>query len=181
MKRTVLLVAAMAMLALVSGAYAAGQITGRSVKDGSLTGRDIKNHSLKPADFKGSVRGSAGPPGPPGPSTVAGITMVPGSTTVAAGDVDGGTIYCGAGRRAISGGFTAIAADGEVFIDEPSPDRSGWEIALDNFDSPLDGELSGYALCVPAGNAVAAGAHRRGFVRGAGVADAVGRRLAAHG
>jgi hypothetical protein len=79
-----LIVSLVALFVALGGtASAAFLITGRNVKDKSLTGRDIKNgsifareihrgvltgrqvhnHSLTPKDFRGSVRGPAGPPG----------------------------------------------------------------------------------------------------------------------
>jgi hypothetical protein len=72
-KRTVVLLAGLAALMLASGAWAAGQITGRSIKDGTLTGRDIKNQSLTRADFRGSIRGPAGPQGPSGVVATLGV------------------------------------------------------------------------------------------------------------
>ena len=66
MKRIVFL-AVVALVAFAGVAYAAGSITGKSIKDGTLTGKDIKNKSLTPTDFRGSVRGARGPSGPVGP------------------------------------------------------------------------------------------------------------------
>lgn len=78
-----MVVATVALTAVAGGAFAAGQITGRQVKNGSLTGADVKNGSLTGADVKNgslglatlapsvrsamsSARGQAGPAGPAG-------------------------------------------------------------------------------------------------------------------
>jgi hypothetical protein len=100
--------------------------------------------------------GLAGPQGPAGPSALSGINAVAGSLTVAAGDVDGGTLPCPAGQRAVSGGYEFIAADGEIFVAETSPDRTGYTVLADNFDSADPGELTVIAYCAGAGQAVAA-------------------------
>jgi hypothetical protein len=159
------------VLSSAGGAVAASKITGAQVKNSSLTGKDIKNKSLTRADFSGSVagpqgprgaqgtpgpQGLQGPQGPAGPSALSAITVQSGGLTVAAGDVDGGTISCPAGQRVISGGYVAIAADGEVFASIATDDRTGWILLLDNVDSSVPGELDGEAYCAATGQAVAA-------------------------
>lgn len=162
------------VLSSAGGAVAASQITGAQVKNSSLTGKDVKNKSLTRADFSGSVagpqgprgaqgaqggtgpQGAQGPQGPAGPSALSAITVQSGGLTVAANDVDGGTIFCPAGQRVISGGYVSIAADGEVFASIATDDRTGWILLLDNFDSLVEGELDGEAYCAAAGQAVAA-------------------------
>ena len=49
---------------------AAGQVTGKDVKDKSLTGKDVKDNSLLSKDFKAGQlpAGAQGPVGPPGRS-----------------------------------------------------------------------------------------------------------------
>ena len=157
------------VLTSAGGAVAASKITGADVKNSSLTGKDVKNKSLTRADFSGSVAGPQGPrgaqgapgpqgpagpqgpQGPAGPSALSAITVQSGGLTVAEFDADGGVIFCPPGRRVISGGYTAIAADGEA-----TDDRTGWILLLDNLDSPIEGELDGEAYCAAAGQAVAA-------------------------
>jgi hypothetical protein len=186
------------VLSSAGGAVAASQITGAQVKNSSLTGKDVKNKSLTRADFSGSVagpqgprgaqgasgpQGPQGPQGPAGPSALSAITVQPGGLTVAAGDVDGGTIFCPAGQRVISGGYVAIAADGEVFASIATDDRTGWILLLDNFDSPVEGELDGEAYCAAAGQAVAASpeARARSEARAQAVIDRlVAERKASH-
>jgi hypothetical protein len=63
--------AAILMLGGAGGAVAAGQITGRDIKDGSVYSRDIHNYTLHSWDFsrqaKRAERGARGPQGPQGP------------------------------------------------------------------------------------------------------------------
>src|SRR5262245_11617282 len=82
---------------LAGGAtYAAGQITGKDVKNNSLTGKDVKDGSLRRGDFRAGqlpsgppgAPGSTGPTGPPGAAGTAGpgarridVTVNNGSST----------------------------------------------------------------------------------------------------
>ena len=75
------------------------------------------------------------------------LTVQSGALTVAPGDVDGGTVYCPAGQRVVSGGFASVSADGEVFLSIANDNRTGWIVALDNFDSYVEGDLLGEAYC----------------------------------
>lgn len=175
MKRIIFL-AVVALVAFAGVAYAAGTITGSSIKDSTITGKDVKNKSLTPKDFRGSVRGPRGfegetgapgpqgpqgAQGPAGPSAISAISTQRGGTTVAPFDADGGIIYCPAGQKVISGGFTAISADGEVFVSQATSDRSGWMLLLDNLESSVSGELDGEAYCAETGKAVAASPRSR--------------------
>lgn len=165
---TVVLLAAMVVLAVAGGAYGAGKINGKSIKTGTITGKQVKNHSLTKKDFKGSVRGPAGAPGPQGavgpagpqgpagPSALSALHEVGGEMTVAAGGIDGGTIFCPPGEHVISGGFFNDGADAEVFLSYANDPRTGWTVALDNFDSTLPATLQAFAYCSGAGQAVAA-------------------------
>ena len=168
MARKITFLAAVALVALAGVAYAAGSITGKSIKDNSITGKDIKNKSLTRKDFKGSVRGPqgdrgptgpagpAGAQGPPGPSTLSTLSPVFGSITIAADDFDGGTVVCPSGQRVVSGGFFADGNDVEVFLSEANDDRTGWVVAADNLGSANPAELEGVAYCAGSGQAVAA-------------------------
>src|SRR3954447_26109356 len=150
MARKIMFLAAVALVALAGVAYAAGSITGKSIKDNSITGKDVKDKSLTRKDFKGSVRGPqgdrgpagpagpggpAGAQGPPGPSTLSTRSPVFGSKTIAADDVDGGTVPCPSGKRVVSGGFFVDGDDAEVVLSEATDDRTGWMVAADNLDS----------------------------------------------
>jgi hypothetical protein len=175
MRRITLVYVALALLCLgVGTAWAAGSITGADIKDNSITGKDVRNRSLTPADFKGSVRGAAGatgpqgpqgaqgPPGPAGtqgpagPSALSTLTAHYGQVTVAANDVDGGTLSCPAGQRVVSGGFYVDGSDVEVFLSEASDNRTGWVVAADNSDSATPATLEAAAYCAGTGQAVAA-------------------------
>ncbi|HET8952163.1 MAG TPA: hypothetical protein VFN44_16705 [Solirubrobacteraceae bacterium] len=174
MKR-ILFLAAVALMAFAGVAYAAGSITGKAIKDNTITGKDVKNKSLTPADFKGSVRGPAGPTGaagpagpagpqgPAGPAAVSAVTVQSGGMTVPAGAVDGGTVSCPAGQRAIGGGF--FSDSGIVFSSIATDDRSGWIVAVDNSDYAVPAELSGEVYCATAGQAVAAKVNPRASER----------------
>ena len=168
MARKVMFLAAVALVALAGVAYAAGSITGKSIKDNSITGKDIKNKSLTRTDFKGSVRGRqgdrgptgptgpAGAQGPPGPSTLSTLSPVFGSLAIAADDLDGGTVVCPSGQRVVSGGFFVDGNDVEVFLSEANDDRTGWVVAADNLGSADPAGLEGVAYCAGSGQAVAA-------------------------
>jgi hypothetical protein len=70
-----LIVALIALVTALSGtSYAAGLVTGKTVKDGSLTGRDVRNGSLSASDFKPGAlpAGATGPQGPAGPAGTTG-------------------------------------------------------------------------------------------------------------
>src|SRR4051812_2849756 len=165
MARKIMFLAAVALVALAGVAYAAGSITGKSIKDNSITGKDIKDKSLTRKDFKGSVRGPqgdrgpAGPggaQGPPGPSTLSTLSPVFGSLTIAADDIGGGTVRCPSGKRVVSGGFFVDGNDVEVFLSEATDDRTGWVVAADNLGSTASAGLEGVAYCAGSGQAVAA-------------------------
>ncbi len=77
-------VAVCALCVALSGtSYAAGMITGKSIKNHSITGADIKLHSLTATDLaRGTLRrgatGARGPAGPQGPAGPTGPTGSPG-------------------------------------------------------------------------------------------------------
>lgn len=98
--------------------------------------------------------GPQGPQGPPGPVAMSALNVVTGQMTVAAGDVDGGTMPCPGGQRVVSGGWSANA--GIVFLDAPASGRSGWSAAIDNSDVGVPATLTVWAVCAGSGQAVAA-------------------------
>jgi hypothetical protein len=165
MKR-VLFLAAVALVAFAGVAYAAGSITGKSIKDNTITGKDVKNKSLTPKDFRGSVRGPrgftgaqgpAGPTGPAGPSVVGQVTVVRSAQVPfgSASVVQSAVAVCPAGQRVVSGGGASIS-DEELAATDVSNDRTSWfVIGVDEFDN--GGEyVQATALCAPTGQAVAA-------------------------
>src|SRR4051812_27376615 len=145
------------VVAMTGSAVGASLITGKQVKNSSLTGKDVKDKSLTKKDFKGSVLGARGLPGAPGPAGAPGAAGAPGpagadalanlggvaaSTTVTHGTVDGGTLDCPDGQTVVSGGFEFDATDGEVYVNEPTPDGTGWTALGDNLDSADDATLA---------------------------------------
>lgn len=169
MKR-VLFMTTVILVVFAGVAWGAATITGRDVKDSSLTTKDVKNRSLKTADLsRGAVRslkgsrgpsggqGPAGPAGPAGPVNVGAIVRVESpEVVIAPGDVDHATASCPPGTGLLSGGFSFIAADGEVFYEQDFGSRNSWSVGGDNFDSSVTGELTAFAFCAPSGSAVAA-------------------------
>lgn len=178
---------AAALIAGTGGAYAAGQITGKQIKNGSITGKDVKNHSLTNKDFKGSVRGPRGKTGPKGPQgaqgiqgiqgvqgprgaqgpagpiNAAGMTRVENTVTVAAGDVDAAEAFCPAGQNLITPEFESGGVDNMVYFMSDFGVRNSIAVGLDNFNSTITGSVTAIAWCVPSGRAVIAGsrAHDR--------------------
>ena len=182
MKR-VLFLSAVALVAFAGVAYAAGTITGKSIKDNTITGKDIKNKSLSKSDFRGSVRGprgatgpqgAAGPAGPAGPTVVGQITQVDVTFQTGPGAINSASAVCPAGQRIISGGYFTDA--GFAFIDK-TYDRVSWSVGIDNSDSmSVTSDTTITASCAPAGQAVAAST---GFKRRAALARDVARRKTA--
>jgi hypothetical protein len=155
------------VIAMTGSAVGASLITGKQIKNSSITGKDVKNKSLTKSDFKGSVRGprgltgAQGPPGAtgaPGPSAVSNLTDTFGTITVAAGQVDGGTLPCDAGQKIVSGGFEYTAPDGKgrIVASEASETLDGWVVVLDNSESTEPATLGADALCAATGQAVGA-------------------------
>jgi hypothetical protein len=151
------------VFATAGGAVAATQITGSMIARGTITGKNVKNDSLTPTDFRGSVRGprgrqgAQGAQGPPGPTALGQVTTVT-SAQVPYGPSDTvqtAIAFCPTGQRAISGGGANVA-DEQLAASIPSGARSGWGvIGVDLVDN--GGEyVQAYALCAPAGQAVAA-------------------------
>jgi hypothetical protein len=137
-------------------------VTGKQIRNSSITGQDVKNRSLTARDFRGSVRGPegprgpAGPQGPPGPVALGGITRVENTAILAPGDINSVSVSCPAGQGLVSGGFSGIAADGEIFFADSFGSRTSWSVGLDNFDSTVEGDVTAIAFCAPAGQAVVA-------------------------
>lgn len=121
--RRMLFLAAVAVLAFAGVAYAAGSITGTSIKDSTITGKDVKNRSLTAQDFRGSVRGArgatgsqgpqgvAGPAGPAGPAGALGLQVVEARRVVLPGEVAGPQAFCPSGKNPVGTGFYAGITD----------------------------------------------------------------------
>lgn len=190
MKR-ILFMTAVALVAFAGVAWGAASITGRDVKNSSLTGKDIKNRSLQKADLsRSAVRslrgsrgpqgpaGAVGPVGPAGPVNLGGIVRVESpQVVISPGDVDHATASCPAGYGLISGGYSYISADGEVFYEDDFGSHNSWSVGGDNLDSSVTGELTAIAYCAPSGKAVAARVGKSQIERRAAARDAALRAV----
>jgi hypothetical protein len=162
-------IAVVALVAALGGtAFAAAQITGKSIKDNSLTGRDVRNRSLTKADFKGSIRGprgpagtqgSRGPTGPTGPGGATNVTVRVGAPVNFSGANPGNvSASCAAGERAVGGGINVAGeTDGNVsgaarLIESyPTPATvgatpTGWAGAVTEVGATSD-SASAYVVC----------------------------------
>ena len=166
MKRT-LIIAAVVIFALGAGTAGAARL---------ITSRDIRNGTIKTVDLsakaKRSLRGQVGPEGPVGPQGPAGPSVVGQSGLVTSAQVPFGPTdlvmaaiaFCPAGQRVVSGGGVSIS-DEQLAASRPTDDRSGWGvIGVDLTDN--GGEyVQAYAICAPAGRAVAASVTSRAETR----------------
>lgn len=136
-------------------------ITGAQIKDGTVQAKDL---SVK---ARSSLRGQRGAPGPRGATGAAGTQGTPGAqgaagasggfnpnkvtfrvgptTTILAGDLTTLTVTCASGEVAIGGGF--FSSVGYPYFDGPAGDRASWRVAIDAFDSTVNGTGEGYAVC----------------------------------
>jgi hypothetical protein len=153
--RALFIPAAVAFVALAVGAGAAPAerlITGKDIKNRSITGKDVKNESLTRADFRGSVRGPAGPQGPAGtPGIVAaGLQRVTvytdyGADTPATGNA---TATCPAGKRVVGGGGKTEGSVGTITKSYPTADLSGWVVNAIRAKSDKPWRVTAVAICV---------------------------------
>jgi hypothetical protein len=92
--------------------------------------------------------GAQGLPGTPGTAAVT-VHTAPWSLTIGgnAGDQGDFTVNCGAGQKAVSGGYTS---DGSVltFQSRPTVGDDGWSIYLDNADKTTAHSGNVYAVCL---------------------------------
>jgi hypothetical protein len=166
-------VAAIVAAVGAGGAFAAGQLTGRDIKDSSLkgidvgnsslTGADIRNRSLTPRDFEGSVRGpqgekgDRGPEGPRGPTGASGsqIVIAEGNTADLPGyySADASFAACPFGTRAVSGGYDSIDFI-SVVQNRDAGDRIGWGVIAFSLQNP-PGSFKAIAYCAPSDPSVA--------------------------
>jgi hypothetical protein len=106
------------------------------------------------------------------------ITKVEGPTVVIPpGQVGSASVTCPSGQGFVSGGYSYISAEGEIFYAD-SFTRNTWSVGGDNFDSPVSGDLTAIAFCAPAGKAVKIA---RASVVDQRVDEAVARQKAKHG
>lgn len=187
--RKLVLYVIVGLLVCAGSATAAATITGKQVKNSSLTGLDVKNRSLKAADLsRSTVRslrgqrgatGASGPQGPAGPTVLGRTVRVEASTTIAPADVDSATVNCPPGYGLVSGSYSFIAADGEVFYGDDFGSGTSWSVGGDNFDSSVEGDLTAIAYCAPAGAATTTARSLHSSVKSR-AASLVARQKATH-
>jgi hypothetical protein len=158
------IVVASAAIFVVAGgtATAAKLVTGGQIKNGSIGLVDLSPSAKRALKGNAGPQGPQGVPGPPGPSVVGQSTVVK-SAQVPFGPTDIAQFaiaYCPAGHRVVSGGGVSIS-DEQLAASIPTAARDGWGvIGTDLFDN--GGEyVEAYAVCAPAGQAMAARAGSR--------------------
>jgi len=149
-------VAAVSIVPLAKHALTAGTAS-NALKLGGKTPKQIKAQLRGPAGPAGpkgatGATGAQGPAGPAGPSGgAAAVSVHTGSWSLTtggtSGDMNDFTVSCGAGQKAISGGYTS---DGSVltFQSRPTAADDGWSIYLDNADKAAAHSGSVYAVCL---------------------------------
>jgi len=144
-------------VALGEGAVAAGVVPlARHAVTADTATNALKLGGKTPAQVKTSLRGAQGPQGPkgdPGPQGPSGSSSVSVHTTPfslategTTGDEGGFTANCGAGQKAVSGGFES---NGVVLgLDtRPTAADDGWQIYLANADDSAAHAGTVYAIC----------------------------------
>jgi hypothetical protein len=152
-------------LGSLAGAHAAGQITGRQIKDGTVAGRDIHNGSLKasklvlgtlrPVDFTGDPIGPPGPDGPagpagtvPGPPGFRGVSYVVGDPVDVTG-FETVVATCPDRTKAIGGG-TAVGRGFETSgtaTSAPTADGASWLSTVYQWFPGNSTQVFPWALC----------------------------------
>lgn len=149
-----------------AGAQAAGQITGRQIKDDSVAGRDIRDGSLRASDFAlGSLRpgdfsgdptgppgdvGKQGPAGTVGPPGFRGVTYVVGDPVDLTfdGEAETVTARCPDGTNVIGGGtsvdfFLAVGTRTSA----PSADGRSWVSVVYASSTIVNPRVYPWAMC----------------------------------
>jgi hypothetical protein len=153
-------------VALGGGAVAAGivPLARHAITAGTATNA-LKLGGKTPAQIKTSLRGvrgpqgvrgpagAAGPAGPAGPAGASGAAAVSVHTTaytLNAGANQTVVANCGAGQKAIGGGYDSDSASAVINLDlKPTPADDGWSILLVNQDknsAPHSGTV--YVVCL---------------------------------
>jgi len=141
-------------------AGAAGQITGRQIKDGSVTGKDIKDKSITATDVSGSIAGPAGPAGAAGPQGLPGAPGAPGApgisayttvlastiTTVATGQEAYSNASCPTGTQPLGGGAYRQSTGTGMMMSSSYPTSGGWIASIYN-TSGSSQTFRAYAVC----------------------------------
>ncbi len=174
-KRLVVLLLLAAAGVLVAGAASAVPVASKPEAAPSSTDSVQQRGPRGPRGRRGprglrGLRGRIGPPGvqgtqgPQGPPGIQQIVEVSGTISIPAGDVDAASVACPAGMSPVSGGYTYISAEGEVFLNRRL--GNGWAAGGDNFDSVIAADLTIHAYCSP-GIATAATSTSAGQLRDA--------------
>ena len=158
-----IIVAAAAVFVLAGGtATAAKLVTGKQIKNGSIGMSDLSSKAKRALKGNAGPRGPQGVPGPPGPTVVGQSTIVQ-SAQVPFGPTDivqYAIAYCPAGHRVVSGGGVSIS-DEQLAASMPTAARDGWGVIGIDLSDDGGEYVEAYAICAPAGQAMAARAGSR--------------------
>jgi hypothetical protein len=115
--------------------------------DGYLVGGDLYVWTGSAWTNAGPVRGPAGPAGATGPAGSAAVSVQTQAYSLVADDTETFTVSCGAGQKAVGGGFDS---DGDVFNYDtrPTADDSGWVLILANPNDTDTASGTVYAVCL---------------------------------
>jgi hypothetical protein len=108
-------------------------VTASKLRKNSVTGAKVRDSSLVAADFKpgqlpAGPRGAQGPKGDPGLSGVAYVEKV--APPIPPGGIDGTTVQCPAGTKALSGGV--VAEDSAPIVESFPTGGEGWSVLVRN-------------------------------------------------
>jgi len=132
-----------------SNAVKFGGKTPAQLRAAWLGSASAKQGGTGPQGPKGET-GARGPAGPAGPAGSAAMSVHASAYSLAIGGAPGEkglfTVSCGAGQKAVSGGYDA---DGTVLalMTHPTAADDGWQIYLDNADAGAAHSGTVYVVC----------------------------------
>jgi len=135
----------------------------RQLRTGAVTSSDIKDRTIRLSDIsrnaRSQLRGQRGPAGPPGPPGAGGtgtgtgaanLVVATTTNTVAAGEANGATATCPAGRR-VTGGGARFDTGTDVSVRESYPSGSGnstaWTVRVGDDDMTGTASYTVFAIC----------------------------------
>ena len=147
-------------VALGEGAVAAGIVPlARHAITAGTASNSLKLGGKTPAQIKTTLRGAPGPAGPTGPQGVAGSAQVSLHTQTFSvneqgtdGDTADITATCGAGQKAVGGGYMTdggLGLGGGVLGGDSRPTAAddGWSVFITSLDGSASHTGKVYAIC----------------------------------